>query len=153
MWIHKQNAMRMPANQNTNMHLYEKKLISVYRSKALELMFLIGIVSWSPWQANGVIIWPWKALKPSFQFSTFFRKFKFLLWLFCAAGTLFALGLHYVFMCEWFRSKKPNKNLCIHDFQDLILKDLFKYFFMKNHHNLHQFFPLLIGTKSLVNHE
>ena len=68
--------------------------------------------------------------KTLFSVFTFWQKIQVLLLVYGAAGSFWGVGLAYVYMCEWFRSKKTNQNLCIHDFQDLILKDLFKYFFM-----------------------
>ena len=101
-----------------------------YRFSRLQAMILIQSPSLKSQQANGTGISAWIALELSFQYWTFLEKIQVCLGISGAAGWSFALGLHYVFMCEWFRSKKPNKNLCIHDFQDLIFKNLFQYFFM-----------------------
>ena len=108
----------------------EKKLISVQWFKALGLVFLIQEPSLMSQEGDRTDILPWIALQVCFQYWSFSWKFQVFLWLFCAASSLLALGLHYICMCEGFRLKKSHKNLCIHDLQDLIFQDLFKYFFM-----------------------
>ena len=135
------------------MHIIENSLNSLYQFWACKGWKIIQLALVMHEGAFAIGLLLWIVLEPCFQFSIFGKKFKFgygflaqLLW-------SFWIGFASVLMCEGFRSKKPNQNLCIHDFQDLILKDLFQYFFMKNHVNLLQFFPFLVCTKSLVNHE
>ena len=89
--------------QNTIMQKELCSLPSNYQFFEYGTQFSIGIVSWQPWQANGVVVWSWKALQSWFQFLSFLEKFPTWLWLLGAASRVLALGLACLYMNEWFR--------------------------------------------------
>ena len=113
-----------------------ENLISVYQFWVLGWLILIGKLPLTPQEANGTITWPWIVLELGFQIWIFKQKFQVCVRISGAAFWLLALGLHSILMYEWSRSKKSIKNLGIHVLQDLISKNLFKYFsclFALNH--------------------
>ena len=151
-WIHKQNAMRMPENQDTNMHFIWKNSISVYRFKALDVVILIQEPSLMSQEGDGMNFLPWKALQVCFQFWNFFEKMQTWFCIYGAAGSPFARGLACLYMYEWFRLRKLIKESLNWWYNIWFFMLLFSNLFhaildsiISNHHNS---FHIWLYTKS-----
>ena len=117
----------------------EKSWTSVQWFKGLGTVFLIQARCLMSLEGNRMSFLAWIDLQIGFQIWVFKQNFQVCVRISGAALLLLALGLHSVLMYEWSRSKKSIKNLGIHVLQDLISKNLFKYFsclFGTNHGQL-----------------
>ena len=126
-------------SQNTILKKKWENLISVYQFWVLGWLILIGKLPLTPQEANGTITWPWIVLELGFQIWSFLEKFQVCVRISGAAFWLGGIRSWSSLCMEWIRSKKTIKNLGIHVLQDLISKNLFKYFsclFGTNHGQL-----------------